>query len=284
MATILSKCADVDARQKTYWLSEEDTARKKFTKAWEKLESAFSGLEFNLRQRAEKAQVGGRVVPTADNDLLDKRARLYGFRLLGIELPTIVERHETFVASDDSQRIRGVGIEYLEEMEVYPIPWFRRSLKVDVQGWRSLSLTIPPVVFFLAIAAGCWVVLQFWLSDLPVRKIIQGTLIVSVFLATIGWFVWPLIRLIENKIIIAPSILQLAYTVQHVLLIKKDEHGKSVRMVRFTGTCPLCGGLVEIQKGKGVFGGRLVGECENSPVEHLYSFDHVLRRGLLLRK
>ena len=46
------KCADLDPRGRVYWMSDEDTARKKFTKAWDKLVEIFPGMEANLCQRA----------------------------------------------------------------------------------------------------------------------------------------------------------------------------------------------------------------------------------------
>lgn len=285
MSALLTKCAEINPQKKPYWLNEDDTGRKKFITAWEKLEEAFPRIEVNLRQRAEKMSVPGRVLPFSDYDPLDKRTRLYGFRLLGISLPERIPANGPDMdAGTTTSLVRSTtSIEYLEEMEIYPIPWFRHPLKINVQGWRSLSLTSLPVLFFIAITFGSWVLLQYWLSTLPVREVFQATLVVALVLAEMAWFIWPVFRLVEDRIIIAPGILQLAHTLQHVLLIKKEGSTKFIRMVRFTGTCPLCDGQVEIHKGRGVFRGRLVGKCEKSPVEHLYSFDHVLRRGNLLR-
>ena len=127
------------------------------------------------------------------------------------------------------------------------------------------------------------VIAQLWISELGVRQILQGTLAVAVIAAMLALFVWPVYRLLEDKIIVAPGLLQLALFYNHVLVTRKEESTNILRMIRFTGTCPLCGGLVEIEKGSGIFRGRFVGKCGRNPVEHLFSFDHVLRRGLWLR-
>ena len=284
MASLQIKCAEIDAQQKTYWLSGEDTGRKKFSNAWKTLTEAFPGLEPNFRQRAGKAAVPGRVVPDCDNDPQDGRSRLYGFEVIGIELPennALADAEEAPKAVTRSETLR---IDYVEEMEVYPIPWLRRPLRLNVHGWRGLPLVLPPVLFLIIMGLAGWGLLELLTSSFPVRDIARWTLPFGVIVAELGWFVWPLYRLLEDRVIIAPAFLQLAYTYEHVLLIRKEHDLKTLRMVRFTATCPLCGALVEISKGSGPFRGRLIGKCADSPTEHLYSFDHVLRRGKLLRE
>ncbi|GAB3261420.1 hypothetical protein GCM10027296_35430 [Chitinimonas naiadis] len=56
----------------------------------------------------------------------------------------------------------------------------------------------------------------------------------------------------------------------------------TIQVVRYGATCPVCGGEVRIRSGEFRFYGRLVGTCVESPREHIYSFDHIMRRGRLL--
>ncbi len=277
------RCAELDPAHRIYWLSEEDTGRKKFSKAWEKLEGSFSGLEPNLRQRAEKQRIAARVYPYSRSDALDRRTKLFGFCLIAITLPEDSKTVSPVALEAGASGDPVCRIEYIEEMEVYPIPGIRRPLRISVQGWRSMFMVLPPVLFLVFLGFGLWVLLELWLSDISVRTMFQGSLTVGVFVSAIAWLVWPLYRLIEDRIIEAPGILQLNSLYQHVLLIKKEDQTKVIRMVRFTGTCPLCGGLVEIYKGHGRFRGRFVGKCDRNSVEHLFSFDHVMRRGAWLR-
>jgi len=277
------KCAALDPASQVYWLSEEDTGRKKFSKAWEKLEASFPGLEGNLQQRAERHQIPARAVAYVTSDGQDKRTKLYGLRCVRLQLPEISEDPTTSVDEVKPASSPERSIEYVEEMEIYPFPGIRHPVRINVQGWRSLFMTAPVVLVLIALLFGSWLLLQVWLSELPIRKIAQVTLTIAMVVGMLAWFVWPLYRLIEQRVIMAPGILQLNSVFQHVLVIRREDALKVIRMVRFTGTCPLCGGLVEIQKGRGQFRGRLVGECERNPVEHLYSFDHVLRRGSALR-
>lgn len=283
VAQLRDKCASLDPVGKVYWLSDEDTGRKKFSKAWEKLEASFPGLEGNLQQRAERRRIPARAVAYVTSDGQDKRTKLYGLRCVRLQLPEISEEPTTAVAAVKPVSSPEGSIEYVEEMEIYPFPGFRHPVRINVQGWRSLFMVAPVVIVLMVVFFGLWVILQVWLSEWPVRKIAQGTFTIVIFVGILAWFVWPLYRLTERRIIMAPGILQLNSRFQHVLVIRKEDNLKVVRMVRFTGACPLCGGLVEIQKGYGRFRGRFVGECERNPIEHLYSFDHVLRRGFVLR-
>lgn len=283
VAQLRDKCAALDPAGKVYWLSEEDTGRKKFSKAWEKLEASSPGLEGNLQQRAERRRIPARAVAYVTSGGQDKRTKLYGLRCVRLQLPEISEAPTTSVGDVMPVSSSDGLIEYVEEMEVYPFPGIRHPVRINVQGWRSLFMIAPVVIAFIAVVFGFWVILQVWLSEWPVRKIVQGTFTIAMFVGILAWFVWPLYRLTERRIIMAPGILQLTSLFQHVLVIRKEENLKVVRMVRFTGTCPLCGGFVEIQKGLGRYRGRFVGECERNPIEHLYSFDHVLRRGSALR-
>jgi len=291
VSALREKCADLDAANRFYWLSEEDTGRKKFGKAWDKLVEAFPGLEANLRQRAERHDVTARVFPFTRFDELDKRSKLFGFELIAIDLPrNRVGGTGAATNSRMESRAPEIGgikpieyIDYIEEMEVYPIPGIRQPLRINVQGWRSLMLVAPPVLIAGICTFGLWVVVELLISEMPIRQIFRGTLSVGILGCLLAWLAWPLYRLLEDQIIEAPSLLQLRFIHQHVVLIKKEAQGKVVRMVRFTATCPLCGGLVEIHKGRRSFRGRFIGQCGQNPLEHIFSFDHVLRRGHWLR-
>jgi hypothetical protein len=50
---------------------------------------------------------------------------------------------------------------------------------------------------------------------------------------------------------------------------------KSIKAVRYVAKCPLCGGKVLATKGRLEFFGRIVGRCEEAPVEHAFSFDRI---------
>ena len=65
----------------------------------------------------------------------------------------------------------------------------------------------------------------------------------------------------------------------HVLLIRREGEDRVLRMVRYTATCPVCEGEITIEKGRRRLRGRLIGECGRNPVEHVFSFDFITRKG-----
>lgn len=274
------KCAELDPRERSYWLTDEDSGRKKFSKAWEALKEVAPRLEANFQQRSQKARVAARLELFDIPKDLDKRAKLYGFRAVPIELPENIGPQQREVATaEESQNLSGADIEYLEEMEVFPIPGVRRPLRINVQGWRSLFMTLPLIVALIAVVFGGWLLLQVWVSQQPVRVIFQWTVLICFLGGMITWLVWPVYRLIDQKIVMAPAILQMTSRFYHVLVIRREGEQKLIRMLRFTATCPLCGGEVEVQEGRRALRGRYVGECGRNPIEHVFTFDHVLKSG-----
>lgn len=47
------------------------------------------------------------------------------------------------------------------------------------------------------------------------------------------------------------------------------------RIVRYTGTCTVCSGEVQVRPGEPDFPRRMVGRCTQSPREHVFSFDRI---------
>lgn len=277
------KCAELDPRERSYWLTDEDSGRKKFSKAWEALKEIAPRLEANFLQRSQKARVAARLELFDVQKDLDKRAKLYGFRAVPIELPEGIGPHQRGVAiEEERQNSSSPDIEYLEEMEVYPIPGVRRPLRINLDGWRSLFMLAPLLLALFGGGFAIWLLIQFWMSQLPIRTIFQWTVLIVMIGGVATWWVWPLYRLIDQKIVMAPAILQMTSRFYHVLVIRREGEKKIVRMLRFTATCPLCGGEVEVQEGRRTLRGRYVGACGRNPVEHVFSFDHVLRTGLRL--
>lgn len=279
------KCAELDPHGQIYWQTEEDSGRKKFSKAWDDLMEAAPRLEANFLQRSQKARVAARLQPFVTANERDKRGKLYGFRAESIELPEplyLPQPQSSVVEVEPGSP--STNIEYLEEMEIYPIPGVRRPLRINVQGWRSLFMFAPLFLALIAVVGGIWLLFQFWMSQLPIRLIIQWTVLIAVIGGMVAWFVWPLYRLIDQKIVMAPAILQMTSRFFHVLVIRREGEQKVIRMLRFTANCPFCGGLVEVQEGERGLRGRYVGACNRNPVEHLFTFDHVLRTGQRVRQ
>jgi hypothetical protein len=103
---------------------------------------------------------------------------------------------------------------------------------------------------------------------------------------------WAVVRLFkflgqlaDLGIVMAPEFL-VPFKADHVTLELRpkqvDKKGEFA-FVRYTASCPLCAGLVLLHDGGDEFKDRIVGRCDNSPREHVYSFDQKLHVGHSMR-
>lgn len=103
------------------------------------------------------------------------------------------------------------------------------------------------------------------------------------------WTVMRLLKFLSQLadlgIVMAPEML-VPFKADHVTLELRpkqvDKKGEFA-FVRYTASCPLCGGLVLLHDGGDEFTNRIVGRCDNSPREHVYSFDQKLHVGHPMR-
>ncbi len=75
--------------------------------------------------------------------------------------------------------------------------------------------------------------------------------------------------------------------IESIKLDKFRKNGRPYRKLEFViyeGKCPICKNTVDVEKGKRQNKGRLIGYCNESPREHVFSFDHVTKKGRLLRQ
>lgn len=154
-----------------------------------------------------------------------------------------------------------------------------------------------------------WVVaflLGFGLVAAEVMKIILAALAANttlavikllLFLAIVVPFSWLLVRpwahLSEDCVTIAPLLWMFsAHQGNSVLELRRDPAGHAspqIHLVRYAADCPLCNqrqgrSAIGVEAGRLEFlGRRLVGRCRHAPNAHVFSFDHITRKGKLLR-
>lgn len=229
---------------------------------------------------AVTAGAAGIVRPYLTTSHAGSTANGYGLTVTSIalppnpskDLPALVDRVEMPVSSD-------AEIDYLEEIEVYPIRGWNKPLRLSLAGWR-IGLLIAPLLSSLAIGfLLVWFLIALGVSDLPARTVFKGTVIALFWVAILGWLLYPLYRLINDRIVRAPTFLELNLPLGHVLVLRREGDERVLRMVRYTAQCPVCKGDITIGKGRRMHRGRLVGECSRNPVEHVYSFDFVTGKG-----
>ena len=161
---------------------------------------------------------------------------------------------------------------------------FSKGYKMD--GWRRwifLSILISCVLIAMALV---FIVIFAVQIQLPLHQLFY--LLVGV--AGIIWPLWagfnPLFRVRDWKIVVAPEWIQVDCTQSDRLLEWQSPPltaEKMIKAVRYSGPCPICKGKVIACSGGREFFHRIIGRCEEAPVEHVFSFDHITKTGRPLR-
>ena len=178
-------------------------------------------------------------------------------------------------------------IHYIRETTPKPAWWANWffSKEFHLTGWRRI-LFLTPAILMLIVALGVFLVV--WLTLSQQQAIPPNRMLVLVATAAAaGYFAWRMVsgvgRLGDNRIIMAPDILIgfREYGVQLELTRIDSTRGAASRLglVRYAATCPICGAKVQVASGGREFHGRLVGRCQESPDEHVFSFDRATRSG-----
>lgn len=187
------------------------------------------------------------------------------------------------------QEVTADGIEYSCEpaKSAFWLRWLLPPAAIRLQSWRGPiivlfalgSMAIIPLLILLALA----------LLNHPgeVRaKDLQLLLLIALLVYAVYRFVRPWWHLPKNRITIASDFMLSSSQLYGQLQLNKDRQKRAVgtlALVRYYGSCCLCGGTVELTDGGREFPARIIGRCRDSPAEHIYSFEPVSRRGISLR-
>lgn len=157
------------------------------------------------------------------------------------------------------------------------------SKGLNVSGWRrylfAAWVSVPIIVGVLGIFT-LLAQIQLW-DHFGSEQVFKSIITVSLLLLGLWITAGSFINLPDNRIVVAPLWLQSEFNDRLIELIK--EPNRTVIAVHYSARCPICHGKVNAMSGKWEFRGRIVGRCENAPVEHVFSFDHVTRSGKSLR-
>ena len=156
---------------------------------------------------------------------------------------------------------------------------------IDIQGWRRvvyISVGILTVVTPLVLLYIVFVMSLF----APATRDLLNAMVASIVIAAVIYQeVFPIFSVVNSRILQAPFL---------VLLLQDDallewrcppKHpSKSLRLVRYSGSCPICDGRVNVARRQPLWApADLVGRCEDAPNAHVFSFDHITRSGGPLR-
>ncbi|AAZ97441.1 hypothetical protein Tbd_1488 [Thiobacillus denitrificans ATCC 25259] len=182
-------------------------------------------------------------------------------------------------------------IHYIRETTPKPVWWARRffSGEFHLTGWRKALFVTPAIVsliFAVVVILAVWLTLSHQ-QAIPTNRI----LVLVTSAALIGVVAWRMVmavgRLGDKRITMAPDILigfhEYGVQLELTRLDTAPCSASRLGLVRYAATCPVCNAKVQVESGGREFHGRLVGRCQESPDEHVFSFDRVTRTGTNLR-
>lgn len=156
------------------------------------------------------------------------------------------------------------------------------STGFTLDGWRKYFFISTIAV----ILSGLWLMFVIALFSLKISETAGTSLAIVISSALIFWLIWkatyPFYEIFDFKVSIAPGWLQkLGNQEDRLLLFRQNKPSapNEILLVTYTATCPTCKGKVHIKNGGKSYPNKLIGRCENSPREHIFSFDHHLRIG-----
>jgi len=163
--------------------------------------------------------------------------------------------------------------------------WFGRLLagsgEFRTLSWRGLVWALFLILGATLLGA---IALLFWLMHGVNRPVTTGDLVLLIGLVATGivfWWFWvrPLVVLLYDRIVPAFELLTEFREDPCQLELSKATKGRAIRVVRYSGTCPICAGRIELEYGFGDQRRRLFGCCTEAPREHVFTFDRVTLQG-----
>lgn len=184
-------------------------------------------------------------------------------------------------------------IHYLPAVKITPSWWAKWLFdqNYSANGWRKLLYILTPMIWVIAIilfADILWILLSRIKPPLtPQDVILLLTVIGALFYCR--YVFRRLWAFMEDRIMLAPnhlvSIGEFGVCVElHKENFKDKSSPRILRLVKYLAECPICGAEVLIDKGEPDFPRRLIGRCQESPMEHIFSFDRITKTGNKLRK
>jgi len=176
-------------------------------------------------------------------------------------------------------------IEYVVAQLPKTETWAKFLLNFKVSGWKLYSYVTLPIIALVC----CYLLLLWNYFAVSTASLIYSIIIMSVFYMFYA-LLKPFYEAMNNRIAIAPNwLIGIKVNSAQIRSIRTEEKrasGKPIRVLQlviYQATCPICGNEVSIEHGKHAYKGRLIGLCDESPREHVFSFDHVTKKGKLLR-
>lgn len=152
----------------------------------------------------------------------------------------------------------------------------------SARGLVWLGMLLVVALIFLSILFVIWAMGHL---QRPVMTADLVSLVMLVATGLIVWKVWaqPLAWLLDDRITLAPEVLTAFSEEPCQLEMPKDKNARHIRLVRYSGVCPVCAGQIGLRYGAGSDARRLFGACSEAPQDHVFTFDRVTRKGRRVR-
>lgn len=262
--------------------SNKDQKSDDVRRQWKRLEQLWASKIEGIREslidqglqqfpQLERVEGGGTGNPTR-------------YKIIWVADTTVIDRYKTFSFQDALPK---KNIRYICEDIQDAGPLARLFTKgYEMVGWKKHLYQIT----ILAPLLLCYLVFVQIVFGLTMKETLVPVGISSIAsFAIVCWAAWytmkPLYEVPTKKITIAPWWMQSIDDDRLIeLRVSLEAKTKSLKAVRYSSDCPICKGKVYAKSGGWEFRGRVIGRCEENPVEHVYTFDKVTRVGRFLRE
>lgn len=191
-----------------------------------------------------------------------------------------------------SRKLPEHDIDYIPA-EKLKLSWWARWLFDENQvaeGWRKWMLVWPNLVWLGIV--GTLSVFLLWALSQSRSSLTTADTTILILIGLLAWYARHLVdrfsRLVDDRIVLASDQMVGFKEFGVCLELLKPEGStadtpKRARMIKYAGTCPICAAQVLLDKGEPDFPRRIVGRCQESPREHVFSFDRATSTGYRLR-
>jgi hypothetical protein len=256
--------------------NDTDKDRRYVNRIWKDLVEAYEVVEPSIENDIRK-QGYRKILKPKKTDPKTGRVEFY------LDMQEIISEEEIERVECDKKNI-GVISYHLAKL---PKPNF------IAKRFQKMTLENKKLWFYFAIPSVPVLVMLAWFEYLIFTNSYAHLtwFILTIIMLLSAWFViHPFYSLLDRRISIAPFwMLRLrTRSAQIEMRLTKnigplDRPVKELVFVVYEGECPICGGEVDIIQGKKQHKDRLIGQCMNNGVEHIFSFDQVTKKGVPLR-
>lgn len=214
-----------------------------------------------------------------------------GGRLLGLEVGGQRPHRYRLAVVDGTEgevpyRLQGSVLRYRASEEKPQLSWYGRlnhpGVGEDRAAYRKWVFLLPLVMWaFLALLAALawtsvWALTWVGVPFSPLNYLMYG-IFFAIVLCRMYWR-WG--KLFDDRVILL-GMNDISGTEDGVVIDRQRSDGVTYYVLRrYVASCPICvTATVRLAKGRPQHWGRIVGRCEDSPREHVFSFDRVTLEG-----